>query len=160
MKILISLLAIILIITVVSCIACCKYAKMEPLNHLKEDEFYNRVLETLNRWIVCEIICTAVHIVLSILPFICSLMILHFECFDTSSRDTIIVLSIVSLSIMSISYFLKPYMLAQMFRKAYEILKPAVLEYESWASVKTGASIKAMQEALEAGEKLIGTTIN
>lgn len=149
----------IVIVAIIACLLSYALAKMRPFKQLKNDEFYNRVLGTLNSWILCETIWTAIHIVLSIMPFICSLMILHIECYNTKLRDTIVLLSILSLSLMSVSYFLKPNVQAQMFRNAYETLKPAVIEYESWFETKAGKSTKAMQDALKAGEKIIGTAI-
>jgi len=154
----IIILAILLLVAIAACIFASLWGKIPPVKNLNNDSIYMNMHRTMNIWLISEFIWLTVHIFLSVLPFICSMMVLHIQIYQTGDRNTTIVLSIISLSILSISYFLKPYSMAQMFRKAFEILRPALLCYEISAQ-ETKADATELQKALAEGEKCITTAI-
>lgn len=149
----------------ISCLICWgvykKWGEVSPLSELAEDPIYTRALGLVNIWLLSEFAWETVHIVFSVMPFVCTVIILHVECYhhdEERYKKAVVTLSIISLSFMSISYFLKPYPMAQMFRKAFESLRLALIEYES-AKEKTPAIVQNLCDAIAAGEKYIGSAL-
>lgn len=154
----IAVMAVLPILAVVVCVLLCVSGRTAPMEKLKEDEIYLRALGTLNKWLYSEFAWMTVYVYLSVMPFVCAVIILHLECYYKEPKNAVIVFSIVSLSLMSLMYFLKPNLQGQMFRKAYEVLKPEVLNYECSAQ-GPGGDGKRMVEAMREGEQYIGSAI-
>lgn len=152
---------VIIVPVIIAGIACyCAYraGKIDPVDKLIADNLYVRAIALNNKWLFGEFVWETVYIFLSVMPFILTLTILFLECKYTNVKTIVIVLSIISLSFMSIAYFLKPHNQTQVFRKAYEELRPLIIEYESCDEQTEDAKRKIL-DAIKEGEKYIGTAI-